>query len=147
MISIGVGVRCTVALGADQIITIRNSEPQRMRIIERYFMFYFGASFLATIISFTAMAEMLDQYGWRVDFGVPIVFIFIFVIIFFACSPLYFKEKPKKGLFTRVAQVVVATFRNRKLPFPDPDASGCHLLGNDSIITVPSDNLRYLRMA
>ncbi|GKV49802.1 hypothetical protein SLEP1_g56533 [Rubroshorea leprosula] len=147
LISIGVGVRCSVALGADQIETIRNSAPQRMRIVERYFMFYFAASFLTIVVSFTVMSEMLDQYGWRVGFGVPTVVVFIFVVIFFACSPLYFKEEPKEGLFTRVAQVVAAAFMNRKLTFPDPEASGCYLSGNDSNINVPSDNIRFLNKA
>ena len=53
-------------------------------------------------------------------------------VVFLLGASLYIKRVPEKTLFSSFFQVLVAAFRNAKLPFPD----------HDSMFTAPTRNLR-----
>jgi len=53
--------------------------------------------------------------GWMVGFGVPVVLMILSALSFSLASPFYVKSKPKASWITGLAQVVVASFRNRSV--------------------------------
>ncbi|CBI28042.3 unnamed protein product, partial [Vitis vinifera] len=66
-------------------------------------------------------------------------------VVFLLGASLYIKRVPEKTLFSSFFQVLVAAFRNAKLPFPDL-TSGYHR-DHDSMFTAPTRNLRWLNKA
>ncbi|GKV16226.1 hypothetical protein SLEP1_g26898 [Rubroshorea leprosula] len=147
LISIGAGgVRpCSIAFGADQLERRDNSKHQG--ILESFFGWYYASSFLAVLIALTGIVYLQDHIGWKVGFGVPAVLMFVATIVFFIASPLYLKKKPKKSLFTGLAQVIVVSYRNRNLSFPSTNSREHYHHNGDSKIVVPSDKLRFLNKA
>lgn len=147
LISIGAGgVRpCSIAFGADQLE--RKDNPKNKGILESFFGWYYATSFLAVLIALTGLVYIQDHKGWKIGFGIPVIIMILSLAMFFIASPLYFKKKPKKSLFTGIAQVIVVAYRNRSLLFPSRNSSeGCYH-SKDSKIVVPTENLRFLNKA
>ncbi|KAL9338924.1 hypothetical protein Peur_067939 [Populus x canadensis] len=67
------------------------------------------------MIGFGCMASLLENKGWMVGFGVPVVLMILPALSFSLASPFYVKSKPKASWITGLAQVVVASFRNRSV--------------------------------
>ncbi|KAK4383104.1 protein NRT1/ PTR FAMILY 1.2 [Sesamum angolense] len=68
------------------------------------------------------------------------------VSIFFLASRFYVKLKSKTSLLTGFIQVVVASYRNRRLDLKDGVNNVCHRK-NGSGLVLPSENLRFLNKA
>ncbi|GAB4842251.1 hypothetical protein Ancab_012219 [Ancistrocladus abbreviatus] len=147
LMSIGAGgVRpCSQAFGADQVD--KRDNPKNERVLETFFNWYYATACFSVLIALTVIVYIQDHSGWRVGFGVPAILMFLSALTFFLASPFYIKLKPGKSLFTSIAQVVVAAYRNRKLPpLPQNPGSRYHHRKNSSMI-VPSNKLRFLNKA
>lgn len=147
LISTGAGgIRpCSLAFGADQLDN--RADPKNERVLESYFGWYYASTAIAVLIALTAIVYIQDHHGWRVGFGVPAILMFLSAFLFFIASPLYLKQKASTSLFTGFAQVLVAAYKNRKIPFPprDSDSKYHHKKNSESI--APTDNLRFLNKA
>lgn len=142
LMSIGAGgIRpCTLAFGADQID--RRDDPNNKRILERFFGWYYASASFSVLIALTGIVYIQDHVGWKVGFGVPASLMLVATVLFFAASSIYVKQKATKSLFSRLAQVAVAAFKNRKIALPSASASNKWFYHTDSCFTQPSDKLR-----
>ncbi|RVW96226.1 Protein NRT1/ PTR family 1.2 [Vitis vinifera] len=92
-----------------------------------------------------AIGSFFSFFGWKIGFGVPAILMLVSSVVFLLGASLYIKRVPEKTLFSSFFQVLVAAFRNAKLPFPDL-TSGYHR-DHDSMFTAPTRNLRWLNKA
>ncbi|XP_038693054.1 protein NRT1/ PTR FAMILY 1.2-like [Tripterygium wilfordii] len=144
LISIGAGgIRpCSLAFGADQLHDkVRSGDK---RVLESFFGWYYASSSVAVLIALTGIVYIQEHLGWKVGFGVPAIIMFFSALVFFLASPLYIKRKGKQSLFTGFVQVVVASYKNRKLPFPPLNSKGGYHQKKDSNLVAPTDKLRFL---
>lgn len=74
---------------------------------------------LAVLLALTVVVYVQDNVGWGWGFGIPTVAMFFSVIAFIVGYPLYVKIKPGGSPLTRLAQVVAAAFKKRKVVLPD----------------------------
>ncbi|XP_024980332.1 protein NRT1/ PTR FAMILY 1.2-like [Cynara cardunculus var. scolymus] len=145
-ISMGAGgVRpCSLAFGADQIHKKHN--PNNKRALESFFGWYYAAGATAVLIAFTGIVYIQDHAGWKVGFGVPVVFMLLSSILFFVASSLYVKTKVEKSVFTSFARVIVVAYKNRKIVAGTVDSNRWHYRLKDSN-TVPTKRLGFLNKA
>ena len=143
-ISIGAGgVRpCSLAFGAQQID--KKDNPNNKRALESFFGWYYAAGATAVLIAFTGVVYIQDHAGWKVGFGVPMVFMFLSAVLFFGASSLYVKTKVEKSVFTSFVQVVVVAYKNCKIAFGPMDSERWYSCRKDSH-AVPTKRLRYSR--
>lgn len=59
-----------------------------------------------------------DNVGWAWGFGIPVVAMALALVTFFVGAPFFRYMPPVGSPFTRIAQVVVASFRKRRLALP-----------------------------
>ncbi|XP_020572706.1 protein NRT1/ PTR FAMILY 3.1-like [Phalaenopsis equestris] len=115
------GIRpCVVAFGADQFELDRSQQrPRGSGLKWSYFNIYFFSKGVAKLLAITVVVYIQDNVGWGLGFGIPTIAMFFAGMAFFAGSPLYIKLKPGGSPLTRLAQVVVAAVRKRKLVLPE----------------------------
>ncbi|RVW79047.1 Protein NRT1/ PTR family 4.5 [Vitis vinifera] len=78
---------------------------------------------LPTHVSLTLVVWIQDNKGWDKGFGVPTLAIFLAMIVFAVGLPRYrIHVIQGTSAITEIIQVLVASFRNRKLPLPDDPA-------------------------
>ncbi|KAL6330917.1 hypothetical protein AAG906_009345 [Vitis piasezkii] len=129
--------------GADQID--KKDNPKNERVLQSIFNWYYASIGASTIIALTLIVYIQVQWGWKIGFGVPAILMLVSSVVFLLGASLYIKRVPEKRLFSSFFQVLVAAFRNAKLPFPDL-TSGYHR-DHDSMFTAPTRNLRWLNKA
>ncbi|XP_027344692.1 protein NRT1/ PTR FAMILY 1.2-like [Abrus precatorius] len=139
------GLSCSLAFGADQVN--RKDNPNNQRALEIFFSWYYASTALAVIIALTIIVYIQDHLGWKLGFGVPAALMFLSTLFFFLASPLYVKNKIQGSLFTGFAQVIVATYKNRKLTLPPKNSVGMYHSKKASDLLVPTDKLRFLNKA
>ncbi|KAJ9537480.1 hypothetical protein OSB04_030213 [Centaurea solstitialis] len=147
LISIGAGgVRpCSLAFGAQQIDK-KDNNPNNKRALESFFGWYYAAGATAVLIAFTGVVYIQDHAGWKVGFGVPVVFMFLSAVLFFVASSLYVKTKVEKSVFTSFVQVIVVAYKNRKIVVGPTDSERWYCCRKDSH-AVPTKRLRFLNKA
>ncbi|KAJ8539290.1 hypothetical protein K7X08_013542 [Anisodus acutangulus] len=145
LMSIGAGgVRpCSLAFGANQFD--KRDNPDNKRVLETYFNWYYASAMISVLIAMTGIVYIQDHMGWKVGFAVPAIIMFFSGLLFFLASPLYIKEKVGKNLFSRFVQVIVVSYKNRKLTYPAQNSGYHH--NNGSEFFVPSSKLRFLNKA
>ncbi|PKA58592.1 putative nitrite transporter [Apostasia shenzhenica] len=120
------GIRpCVVAFGADQFDFDRPvAQPKsagggrKLKNRWSFFNLYFFSMGVSLLLALTVVVYVQDNVGWGPGFAIPAVAMFISVLTFVAGYPLYIRVKPGGSPLTRLAQVVVAAYRKRKLAFP-----------------------------
>lgn len=143
--SIGAGgIRpCSIAFGADQLNKQQNSNKSNKRVLESYFGWYYVSATVAVLIALTCIVYIQDHFGWKIGFGVPAVLMFLSTSLFFMASSLYVKDQVYTNLVVEFVQVIVASFRKRKVSYPymnSGDEFYHHEKGSD--VLVPTDKLR-----
>ncbi|XP_015938395.1 protein NRT1/ PTR FAMILY 1.2 [Arachis duranensis] len=139
------GLSCSLAFGADQVN--KKDNPNNQRALEIFFSWYYASASISVIIAFTGIVYIQDHLGWKLGFGVPAALMLMSTIFFFLASPLYIKNKIQGSLITGFARVIVASYKNRKLPLPAQSSAGMYHHKKDSEFVVPSDKLRFLNKA
>jgi len=149
--SIGTGgIRSsTVAFGADQIVSKSNRghdedmTPRSDEAVGSFFNWFCFSMYFAVMFALTFLVYIQDHMGWKVGFGVPPVLMFLGTILFFSASSLYVKAKPKPSLLTGLAQVLVASWRNRHHEFPSQQSTEIlYHVAQGSTLKSPGDKLR-----
>jgi peptide/histidine transporter 3/4 len=142
--SIGAGgIRSSsLAFGVDQL----SKQDENAGIKEGYFSWYYASVAVASLLGLSVVVYIQDNLGWTVGFGVPVVLMFIATLSFFLATPFYVMLEAKKNMLTGLAQVLVASYRNRlqQLPQEDMNVNGIYHHEKDSNLLVPTEKLRYI---
>ncbi|TVU11719.1 hypothetical protein EJB05_45321, partial [Eragrostis curvula] len=120
---------CMVAFGGDQFDESRAAERARSWGFFNWYYFGNGASMLLAV---TAVVWLQDNVGWGWGLGVPTACMGVSVAAFVAGYPMYRRFEPPGSPFTRLAQVVVAAFRKRRVPV-SADVDAARLYENDDM--------------
>ncbi|XP_028103048.1 protein NRT1/ PTR FAMILY 1.2-like, partial [Camellia sinensis] len=140
LVSIGAGgIRpCSIAFGADQL----NNRAGR----QKFFSGYYAATAVAVLFVSTGIVYLIDRTGWKIGFGILAILMFLSALSFFLASPIYIKQKATLSLFTSLVQVMVVSFKNRRVAFPSQTSIlGYHNKG--STLSEPTNKLRFLNKA
>ncbi|KAE8674113.1 Detected protein of unknown function [Hibiscus syriacus] len=136
--SIGAGgIRpCLMPFGADQL------SNKSQNSLESYVSWYCAAASLGGSLGLTVAVYIIEMYGWTIGYGVCTFIMFLAAVVFYNASPLYVKPKASTSLFTGFVQVLVVSYKNRKLPIPAENSGYLH--GANSKITVQNEKLKFL---
>ncbi|XP_074287004.1 protein NRT1/ PTR FAMILY 1.1-like [Silene latifolia] len=148
LMSIGSGgIRSSsMAFGADQLLS--KGKPGGKRFIETFVSWYYFCSISAMVFAFTFIVYMQDHFGWQIGFAIPASLMFVSALCFFSASSFYVKMKPMSSAFTRLSQVVAASWRNRHYQFSSClGADTIYHVAKGSILQVPTQKLRFLNKA
>lgn len=143
LMSIGAGgIRpCSIAFGADQFDKPGKSPNYNARIMQSFFNWYYASLGISLMIAVTVIVYIQNEFGWVIGFGVPVGLMLLSAFMFFVGSKLYVQVKPDKSLLTGLVQVLVASWKKRRLPFPDHDPSH-YYQSNGSGLLAPTHKLR-----
>ncbi|XP_020585844.1 protein NRT1/ PTR FAMILY 3.1-like [Phalaenopsis equestris] len=115
---------CVVAFGAEQLEENdksgrkSGSEESSGKGKPSFFNIYFFCIGLSVMLALTVVVYVQDNVGWGIGFGIPTVSMFISILVFIFGYPIYIRRKPGGSPMARVAQVVAAALRKRKLVVP-----------------------------
>ncbi|KAA8534948.1 hypothetical protein F0562_029951 [Nyssa sinensis] len=145
--SIGAGgVRaCSLAFGADQLNKPDN--PENQRVLQSFFNWYYASVGISIMISVTVIVYVQTTAGWVWGFGVPVGLMLLSTAMFFLGSSLYVKVKGNKNLISGLARVVVVALKNKHLDFPPKNSDGWYHHRKGSMLTAPTEKLRFLNKA
>ncbi|KAA8538008.1 hypothetical protein F0562_027412 [Nyssa sinensis] len=113
------GIRpCVVTFAADQFdLTKSKTEAPGWS----FFNIYFFCMAMASLSALTVVVYIQDNVGWGWGLGLPTIAMALSIIAFVVGSSLYKKLKPGGSPLTRLAQVIVAAAKKRKVVAPhDP---------------------------
>lgn len=110
------------ALGADQFNPLNPKEKNQLWHFFNWFYFSVGISILGAL---TVIVYLQDNVGWAWGFGILAAAMALGVLSLFLGSLFYRNMRPAGSPFTRIAQVIVAAFRKRRLAVPS-DTSLLH---------------------
>ncbi|CAN1832259.1 Protein NRT1/ PTR FAMILY 3.1 [Linum perenne] len=112
--SIGTGgIRpCVVTFAADQFDMSRSAVVSRGWNFFNWFYFTIG---IATLLALTVVVYIQDNVGWNWGLGIPTIAMGLSIVAFVFGSPIYNKLKPGGSPLVRLAQVVVASLKKRKI--------------------------------
>uniref|UniRef100_A0ACD6ANE6 Uncharacterized protein n=1 Tax=Avena sativa TaxID=4498 RepID=A0ACD6ANE6_AVESA len=116
---------CIVAFGADQFDEAQAAERARTWGFFNWYYFCNGASMLVAV---TAVVYVQDNVGWGWGLGVPAACMGVSLAAFVGGYPMYRRLQPVGSPFTRLAQVVVAAVRKRRV-----DCRAGELYENDEL--------------
>ncbi|KAL8258578.1 hypothetical protein R6Q59_026531 [Mikania micrantha] len=107
-----------VTFAADQFdMSTGKSNPSSVG--RNFFNWYYFCMGLATLTALTMVVYVQDHIGWGLGLGIPTIAMVLSFIAFVAAAHLYRRVKPEGSPLVRVAQVVVAGFKKRKLVVPE----------------------------
>ncbi|KAG8366287.1 hypothetical protein BUALT_Bualt17G0060700 [Buddleja alternifolia] len=142
-LSIGsAGIRpCSLPFGVDQFDA--NSEEGR-KGINSFFNWYYTSFTVVLIIALTLVVYIQDSVSWTWGFGIPTALMLFSIVLFFVGMRLYVYVQPEGSVFSGIAQVLVASYKKRKLDLPDrEDVDGVYydpLLNGTSVKKLPLTN-------
>ena len=127
------GIRpCVSSFGADQFDP---REKNYDSLLNRFFNFFYLAVSVGSVGAFTLVVYVQMELGWGFAFGLMALAMGLSNALFFAGTPLYRHRLPGGSPLTRVAQVLVAAFRKRKLSLSSSiDISLYEVLGERSAV-------------
>ncbi|BAT78332.1 hypothetical protein LR48_Vigan561s002600 [Vigna angularis] len=145
LMSVGAGgIRSSsLAFGVDQL-TKRDKDAG---IQESYFSWYYAAVSMSSLIGLTVVVYIQDYMGWAVGFGIPVILMLIATVSFFLASRFYVMAEVKRNMLSGIAQVLVASYKNRFLQLSQETENGTYHQEKGSDLLMPTENLRFLNKA
>ncbi|TYI11153.1 hypothetical protein ES332_A09G191800v1 [Gossypium tomentosum] len=133
MIALGTGgiKPCVSSFGADQFD--ETDEVERKRKSSFFNWFYFSIN-IGALIASSVLVWIQMNVGWDWGFGIPAVAMAIAVVFFFAGSRTYRLQKPGGSPLTRIAQVIVASFKKLNVKVPADKSLLYEVADNESNI-------------
>ncbi|KMZ76168.1 putative peptide transporter, Protein NRT1/ PTR FAMILY 8.8 [Zostera marina] len=118
MIALGTGgiKPCVSSFGADQFDD--NDEAEKKNKNSFFNWFYFTIN-IGALIAHSVLVWIQMNVGWEWGFGIPMVAMLISISFFIFGAKLYRNQKPAGSPLTRIAQVLVASFRNIRVKVPE----------------------------
>lgn len=111
------GIRpCVVTFAADQFDMSKAKTEARGW---NFFNLYYFCMGMATLTALTVVVYIQDHVGWGWGLGLPTMAMALSIIAFVVGSPLYNKVKPGGSPLVRLAQVLVAATKKRKVVPPE----------------------------
>ena len=105
-------------IGADQF---DDFEPKEKAQKLSFFNWWMFSIFFGTLFANTILVYIQDNVGWSLGYGLPTLGLLISILIFLAGTRFYRHKVPTGSPFTRMAKVIVAAIRKRKVTLPsDP---------------------------
>ncbi|KAI9125057.1 hypothetical protein K1719_003673 [Acacia pycnantha] len=89
--------------------------------INSFFNWYYTTFTLVLLVTPTVVVYIQDSVSWKIGFGIPTLFLFLSIIVFFVGKRIYVHAKPKGSSFSGIAQVLAAAYRKRQLELPSDD--------------------------
>ena len=118
------GIRpCVSSFGADQFD--ERSKNYKAHL-DRFFNIFYLSVTIGAIVAFTVVVYVQMKFGWGSAFGSLAIAMGISNMVFFIGTPLYRHRLLGGSSLTRVAQVLVATFRKRKASFGSNEFIGLY---------------------
>lgn len=117
LIALGTGgiKPCVSTYGADQFDDADETEKKHKSSFFNWF--YFSIN-VGALIAASLLVWIQENVGWGWGFGIPAVTMAIAVLSFFSGTRIYRNQKPGGSPLTRIAQVVVASFKKLHVKFP-----------------------------
>ncbi|KAL6903591.1 hypothetical protein ACP4OV_004404 [Aristida adscensionis] len=107
---------CLPSLGADQF---DHEDPTESRQQSSFFnWFTFGISF-GGLVGLILIVWLENYKGWDIGLGLGAILIFLGLLVVATGLPFYRNQVPEGSPLTRVLQVLVVAFRNRRLELPE----------------------------
>lgn len=103
------------AHGADQF---DDRDPTEKRLISNFFNWYFFSLCVGSLVAVTLVVWVQENVGWQWGFGLSTGGIFLALVVFIFGFLRYRNKIPTGSPVTRIAKVLIAAIRNRKLPLP-----------------------------
>ncbi|CAL9092437.1 unnamed protein product [Musa acuminata var. zebrina] len=119
---------CVSSFGADQFDDTDEDERRRK---QSFFDWFYLSISIGALISSSFLVWVQDTCGWGWGFGIPTVFLGLAICSFTLGTSLYRFQKPGGNPLSRMCQVIVASFRKRKVDVPD-DSSLLHEVRGDA---------------
>ncbi|KAJ0986470.1 hypothetical protein J5N97_004826 [Dioscorea zingiberensis] len=105
-------------IGADQF---DDFDPTERKHKLSFFNWWTCSVSLGTLFATTVLVYLQDNVGWSYGYAIPLLGLALSVIIFLVGTPFYRHKFPQGSPFTRMARVIVASFRKWSVPIPtDP---------------------------
>ncbi|OVA04613.1 Proton-dependent oligopeptide transporter family [Macleaya cordata] len=104
------------SLGGDQF---DDEDSTELQLKSSYFNWFTFNLSLGSLLGVLFITWIQNNTGWDVGFSVPAGVVLLGVIVVASGFSFYRNQIPKGSPLTRMLQVFVAAFRNRKLQFPE----------------------------
>jgi peptide/histidine transporter 3/4 len=135
------GIRpCVSSFGADQFDI---EDPKEKLHLARFFNGFYFMITLGIFLSLTLVVYVSDYVSWGWGFGTLAIAMGVANIIFFMGTPFYRHRLPSGSPLTRLAQVLVASTRKRKVQVPS-DESLLHEVHDKESAIVGSRKLHHV---
>ncbi|MED6143087.1 hypothetical protein PIB30_003365 [Stylosanthes scabra] len=109
------GIRpCVSSFGADQFDERSKNYKEHL---DRFFNLFYLSVTVGAIVAFTLVVYVQMKHGWGSAFGCLAIAMGLSNMLFFVGTPLYRHRVPGGSPLTRVAQVLIAAFTKRNVPF------------------------------
>lgn len=125
---------CVSSFGADQFD--ETDEVEKKKKSSFFNWFYFSIN-IGALIASSVLVWIQMNVGWGWGFGIPAVAMAVAVVSFFSGSSLYRIQKPGGSPFTRIFQVIVASFLKFNVTVPSEKSllyetaeEECHIQGS-----------------
>ncbi|XP_024967224.1 protein NRT1/ PTR FAMILY 8.2-like [Cynara cardunculus var. scolymus] len=117
LVSLGTGgiKPCVSSYGADQFDDHDEVEEKQKSSFFNWFYFVIN---IGALVAHSVLVWIQDNVGWGWGFLVPTVAMAIAVVSFFSGTKLYRNQIPGGSPLTRLCQVVVASFRKKRIEVP-----------------------------
>ncbi|XP_071715489.1 protein NRT1/ PTR FAMILY 8.2-like [Rutidosis leptorrhynchoides] len=122
---------CVSSYGADQFDDA--DEKERKHKSSFFNWFYFSIN-IGALIASSVLVWIQDNVGWGWGFGIPAVAMAIAVCSFFSGTRLYRNQKPGGSPLTRICQVIVASWKKRRVDLPADKSTLYEIRDNESAI-------------
>ncbi|KMZ71612.1 putative peptide transporter [Zostera marina] len=121
MIALGTGgiKPCVSSFGADQFDENDESEKKSK---SSFFNWFYLVINIGALIASSVLVWVQMNIGWTWGFGIPAAAMLVAVFSFLFGTKLYRIQKPGGSPLTRIAQVIVASFRKFRTKVPDNKA-------------------------
>lgn len=107
---------CVSSYGADQFDDHDEVEEKQKSSFFNWFYFVIN---IGALVAHSVLVWIQDNVGWGWGFGIPAVAMAIAVGSFFSGTRLYRNQKPGGSPLTRICQVIVASWRKRRVNVPE----------------------------
>ncbi|XP_022948150.1 protein NRT1/ PTR FAMILY 8.1-like [Cucurbita moschata] len=121
LIALGTGgiKPCVSSYGADQFDDANETEKKHK---SSFFNWFYLSINVGALIASSVLVWVQDNVSWAWGFGIPAIAMAIAVASFFSGTRLFRNQKPGGSPFTRISQVMVASFRKYKVKVPESKA-------------------------
>lgn len=117
LIALGTGgiKPCVSSFGADQFDETDEAERKKK---SSFFNWFYLSINVGALIASSVLVWIQMNVGWGWGFGIPAVAMAIAIVFFFSGTRLYRIQKPGGSPLTRIAQVIVASFKKMNVEVP-----------------------------